>query len=171
MYTFILLNNGSLKQGYEITEIIKNSQSEDGYSHITMRELSEKLQIPVKQISNLIYWLNKSGFLEVKKTNTGNKYRLKEPFLEREEKSGLYKDSEKIYKILQAHADQDEPYRTVISQRDIVSLSEFGERRITKCIDYLYYSGKILCRPMGCAGTEYILMDKLQEEVFNNEIR
>lgn len=163
-----LITSENLPQCYRITQFVRTNQSEDGYCHSTMKEISSQLNIGEKDLSNLIYWLQKIGLLEVFRGNGGNKYRAKNTVVEKESKSPLYKDAERIYSILKEHADPQEPYRVLITQRELSQISGLNVKRTVKCVDYLYYHGKITYKPLGCAGTEYILLQVLQEEVDRN---
>ena len=157
-----------LYQCYLITQYISIHKLEDGYCHSTMREISLKMNINEKDLSNLIYWLQKIGLLDVCRGNGGNKYRAKNTVVERESKSPLYKDSERIYTILKENADPQVPYKVIISQKELSKISGLTIKHTVKCIDWLYYHGKITYKPLGCAGTEYILLEVLQKEVDDN---
>ena len=163
-----LITSENLPQCYLITQFVRINKSEDGYCHSTMKEISSKLNINEKDLSNIIYWLQKIGLLEVYRGNGGNKYRAKNTVVEKESKSPLHKDAEKIYSILQEHADQKEPYRVLITQRELSQISGLNVKRTVKCVDYLYYRGLITIKPQGRSGSEYILLQVLQEAVDNN---
>lgn len=158
----------NLYQCYLVTQYVRINKSNDGYCHSTMREISSKLNINEKDLSNIIFWLHKISLLEVCRGNGGNRYRAKNLVVERESKSPLYKDSERIYTILKENADPQVPYKVIISQKELSKISGLTVKRTVKCIDYLYYHGRITYRPMGCAGTEYILLEVLQKVVDDN---
>ena len=163
-----LITSENLYQCYLITQFVRTNKSDDGYCHSTMKEISSKLNIGEKDLSNLIYWLSKIGLLKVCRGNGGNRYRAKNLVVERESKSPLYKDSERIYRILKENADPQEPYRVVLSQKELSKISGLTIKRTIKCIDYLYYHGRITIKPQGRSGSEYILLQILQKEVDNN---
>ena len=158
----------NLYQCYLITQYVRINKSNDGYCHSTMREISSKLDIEERDLSNIIFWLQKIGLLEVCRGNGGNRYRVKNLVVERESKSPLRKDAERIYTILKENADSQVAYRVIISQKELSKISGLTVKRTIKCIDYLYYHGRITIKPQGRSGSEYILLQILQEEVDNN---